>query len=89
MIANNAGKEGAIIVDAVRNEKPGIGYDALNDRFVDMVEAGIIDPAKVSRSALENAASIAGLVLTTEVLIAEEKEEDDDVGGAGGMGGMM
>lgn len=89
VIANNAGKEGAIIVDAVRNEKPGIGYDALNDRFVDMVEAGIIDPAKVSRSALENAASIAGLVLTTEVLIAEEKEEDDDVGGAGGMGGMM
>lgn len=96
-IAHNAGVEGAVIVERVRNAEAGIGYNALTDEFVDMVAAGIIDPAKVTRSALENAASIAGMVLTTETLIAEEPEDEDaapggggpGMPGMGGMGGMM
>jgi chaperonin GroEL len=68
----NAGKEGAVIVDRVRSEKnPNIGYNILTEKFEDLVVAGVIDPAKVTRSALQNAASIAGLMLTTEVLISE------------------
>jgi chaperonin GroEL len=74
-IPANAGKEGALIIEQVRSMKPGGGYDALRDRFVDMFEAGIVDPAKVTRSALQNAASIAAMVLTTEAVITEIPEE--------------
>ncbi len=76
IIAYNAGAEGAVIAERVKNEKPGVGYDAASEQFVDMVQAGIIDPTKVTRSALENAASIAGMILTTEVLVVEEPEEE-------------
>ena len=74
-ICANAGKEGALIMEQVRAMKPGGGYDALGDRFVDMFEAGIVDPAKVTRSALQNAASVAAMVLTTEAIITEVPEE--------------
>jgi chaperonin GroEL len=74
-IADNAGREGSVIVERVRHSEPGFGYDALQDRWVDMCEAGIVDPAKVTRSALQNAASIAGMVLTTEAVITEIPEE--------------
>ncbi|MHB8058713.1 MAG: chaperonin GroEL [Desulfuromonadaceae bacterium] len=85
-IAENAGIDASIVVDKVKNGKDAFGYDAANDEYVDMIKAGIIDPTKVSRSALQNAASIAGLMLTTEALIAEKPKDD---GGAGGMGGGM
>jgi chaperonin GroEL len=85
-ICINAGKEGSVIVEEVRKGKPGHGYDALNDKFVDMFAAGIVDPAKVTRSALQNAASIAAMVLTTEAMVTEIPE--DKRGGGGGMGGM-
>jgi len=75
MIANNAGLEGTIIVEEVRKSPKGTGYNAATGEYVDMVSAGIIDPAKVTRSALENATSIAGMFLTTEAIIAEEEEE--------------
>ncbi|HBB27559.1 TPA: chaperonin GroEL [Candidatus Gracilibacteria bacterium] len=92
-IAENAGKEGAIIVDAIRKSSDvNYGYDAATDVFVDMIKAGIIDPKKVARAALENAISIAGMFLTTEALIAPapKKEEisHDHGSGMGGMGGM-
>ncbi|HKW59421.1 MAG TPA: chaperonin GroEL [Candidatus Dormibacteraeota bacterium] len=74
-IAFNAGKEGSLIVEQVRKAKAGEGYDALNDKFVNMFEAGIVDPAKVTRSALQNAASIAAMVLTTEAMVTEVPEE--------------
>jgi chaperonin GroEL len=74
-ICANAGKEGALIVEQVRGMESGGGYDALRDRFVDMFEAGIVDPAKVTRSALQNAASIAAMVLTTEAVVTEVPEE--------------
>ncbi|REJ31960.1 MAG: chaperonin GroEL [Bacillota bacterium] len=86
-IATNAGHEGAIIVEQARAQQPGPGFNALPGQVVDLVAEGIIDPAKVTRSALENAASIAGMVLTTETLIAEIPEEEPPAGGAGG-GGM-
>jgi chaperonin GroEL len=86
-ICINSGKEGSVIVEAVRKGKPGFGYDALNDKFVNMFEAGIVDPAKVTRSALQNAASIAAMVLTTEAMVTEIPEEKRG-GGGGGMGGM-
>src|SRR3979411_1090506 len=86
-IALNAGKEGSLIVEQIRRGKPGLGYDALNDKFVNMFEAGIVDPAKVTRSALQNAASIAAMVLTTEAMVTEVPE-DKRGGGGGGMGGM-
>ena len=90
-IAMNAGKEGSVIVEEVRKGKPGWGYDALNDKYVDMFEAGIVDPAKVTRSALQNAASIAAMVLTTEAMVTEVPEEKNRGGGmpGGGMGDMM
>lgn len=75
-IAANAGLEGSVIVERVRNEKPGIGFDAVTEEYVDMVKAGIVDPAKVTRSALQNAASIASMLLTTEALIAEIPKEE-------------
>jgi chaperonin GroEL len=86
-IAANAGKEGSVIVEHIRKSKPGEGYDALNDKFVNMFESGIVDPAKVTRSALQNAASIAAMVLTTEAMVTEVPE-DKRGGGGGGMGGM-
>ncbi len=85
-ICMNAGKEGSVIVEQIRKSKPGEGYDALNDKFVNMFESGIVDPAKVTRSALQNAASIAAMVLTTEAMVTEVPEEKR--GGGGGMGGM-
>ncbi|MBQ3847551.1 MAG: chaperonin GroEL [Clostridia bacterium] len=88
-IATNAGLEGAVIVDKVRTSKPGIGFDALNEKYVDMISAGIVDPAKVTRSALQNAASVAAILLTTEAAVADipEPEPAAPAGGAG-MGGM-
>ncbi len=96
-IAQNAGHEGGVIVDRVRNEKPGHGLNAQTGEFVDLLKAGIIDPARVTRSALENASSIAGLLLTTEATVVDKPEEEDDEaahaghahGGMGGMPGMM
>ncbi|MGH2468651.1 MAG: chaperonin GroEL [Chloroflexota bacterium] len=76
-IATNAGKEGSVIINTVRGGEQGHGYDALNDKFVDMFAAGIIDPAKVTRSALENAASIAAMLLTTETLITDKPEKKE------------
>ncbi len=85
-IVANAGKEGAVIVEKVRLEKnPNIGYNAVNEKFEDLVAAGVIDPAKVTRCALQNAASIAGLMLTTEALISELQEDDKPRAMPGGM----
>lgn len=95
-IAYNAGVEGSVIVEKVKNTDKGIGFNALTEEFEDMVKAGIVDPAKVTRSALQNAASIASLVLTTETIVADKVEENapampamPPMGGMGGMGGMM
>lgn len=88
-IATNAGLEGSVIVDKVKNSEVGIGFDALNEVYVNMIEAGIVDPAKVTRSALQNAASVAAMVLTTEGVVADSPEKDAAPGGMpGGMGGM-
>ncbi len=76
-IARNAGQEGSVIVEQVKKAEAGQGYDALNDQFVDMFKAGIIDPAKVTRSALENAASIASMLLTTETLVTDKPEKKE------------
>jgi chaperonin GroEL len=84
-IAANAGEEGSVIVEEVRKGKVGHGYDALNNRYTDMFKAGIVDPAKVTRSALQNAASIAAMVLTTEAVITEIPEERNGGGMPGGM----
>ncbi|TMC91345.1 MAG: chaperonin GroEL [Chloroflexi bacterium] len=84
-ICQNSGKEGSVILEQVRKSKPGEGYDALNDKFVNMFEAGIVDPAKVTRSALQNAASIAAMVLTTEAMVTEVPEEKRSGGMPGGM----
>lgn len=90
-IAINSGLEGAVIVDKVKHSKKGVGFDALNEKYVDMIEAGIVDPTKVTRSALQNAASIAAMVLTTETLVADKPEEKSAMSPmpAGGMPGMM
>ena len=89
-IVANAGKEGAVIVERVRAEKnPNVGYNAATDTFEDLVAAGVIDPAKVTRCALQNAASIAGLMLTTEALISEIQEDHKPGEMSGGMGGGM
>jgi chaperonin GroEL len=88
-IAENAGLEGGVVVEKVRELTPGHGLDAATGEYVDMIAAGIIDPAKVTRSALQNAASIAGLFLTTEVVVADKPEKAAPaMGGDGGMGGM-
>ncbi|MDR2607292.1 MAG: chaperonin GroEL [Treponema sp.] len=91
-IAENAGLDGAVIAEKARNEKKGIGFDAAKMEWVDMVKAGIIDPAKVTRTALQNAASIASLLLTTECAVTDIPEKKDPPpmpgGGMGGMGGM-
>ena len=91
-IAINAGVDGSVIVNTLLTSgKVGYGYDAYNETYVDMIPAGIVDPTKVTRSALQNAASVASMVLTTESLVADEKEEKDPMAGApgAGMGGMM
>jgi len=86
-IVANAGKEGAVIVERVRSEKnPNIGYNVITEEFEDLIAAGVIDPAKVTRSALQNAASIAGLMLTTEVLISESQEDNKPGEVSGGAG---
>jgi chaperonin GroEL len=86
-IAINAGLEGSVVVDAVRKQEPGNGYDAQKGEYTDMFVAGIIDPAKVTRSALENAASVAGLLLTTETIVTDipEKEKAAPAMPPGGM----
>ena len=88
-IAINAGLEGSVIIQNVINSDFEVGFDALNEEYVDMIEAGIVDPTKVSRSALQNAASIAGVFLTTEAAVADLPGNDDMPGLPGGMPGMM
>ena len=92
-IAGNAGLEGAVIINNVRESDPGVGFDALNEKYVDMVDAGIIDPVKVTRSALQNATSVASTLLTTESVVADIKDDNAAMANAaamqGGMGGMM
>ena len=89
-IATNAGLDGSIVVERAKNEARGRGFDASKMEWTDMMAAGIIDPAKVTRSALQNAASIAGLLLTTEATITDlpEREKPAAPGGGGEMGGM-
>ncbi|SDK38181.1 chaperonin GroEL [Sediminibacillus albus] len=96
-IAHNAGLEGSIIVERLKGEKIGVGFNAASGEWVNMVESGIVDPTKVTRSALQNAASVAAMFLTTEAVVADKPEENEggagggmpDMGGMGGMGGMM
>ena len=89
-IAANAGLEGSVIINKVRESEPGVGFDVLKEEYVNMVDAGILDPAKVTRSALQNATSVASTLLTTESVVANIKEETPAMpAGAGGMGGMM
>ena len=90
-IAENAGQEGSIVVQKVKGLEGAMGYDAQGGEYVDMLKAGIIDPTKVARAALQNASSVAGLLITTECLISEvpEKEKDAPASGGGDMGGMM
>lgn len=92
-IAENAGVEGSVIVNQLKSEKPGIGYNAADGKFEDMVEAGIVDPTKVTRSALQNAASVSALLLTTEAVVADKPEPNDNQTPApqpgAGRGGMM
>jgi len=93
-IANNAGQEGSVVTEKVRNEKGSFGFDAARDEYTDMIKAGIIDPTKVVRLALQNAASVASLMITTEAIVAEKPEKKAPYpqmppgGGMGGMGGM-
>jgi len=93
MIANNSGVEGAIVVEKVKEGKGAFGFNAAEGKFEDLVKAGVIDPKKVTRIALQNAASVASLLLTTEAAVAEKPEPKKDMpamppGGMGGMGGM-
>lgn len=92
-IANNAGLEGSVVVENVKRAAKGIGFNALTEEYVDMLAAGIVDPTKVTRSALQNAASIAAMVLTTESIVADMPSKNEPamppMGGMGGMGGMM
>ena len=91
-IAENAGLEGSVIVEKMKEQKPGVGFNAATDEWVDMIKAGIVDPTKVTRSALQNAASVSALLLTTEAVVAEKPEENPPAAPAApnpGMGGMM
>ena len=90
-IAENAGLEGSVIVEHLKGEKAGVGYNAATDAYVDMVGAGIVDPTKVTRSALQNAASVSALLLTTEAVVADEPKDDAAPAAPAqpGMGGMM
>lgn len=93
IIASNAGQEGSVVVEKLKKEPVGVGYNAATGDWVNMIDAGIVDPAKVTRYALQNAASVASMFLTTEAVIADKPEKDKpampDMGGMGGMGGMM
>ena len=90
-ITENAGLEGSVIVEKLKEQKPGVGFNAATNEWVDMVEAGIVDPTKVTRSALQNAASVSALLLTTEAVVADkpEPESNDQMPATPGMGGMM
>ena len=96
-IANNAGREGSVIVEHVKGLEGAMGFNAATEEYENLIAAGVIDPAKVTRTALQNAASVAGMLLTTECVIAEIPEENapagggmpPGMGGMGGMGGMM
>ena len=92
-IAENAGLEGSIIVDRLKREEAGMGFNAATGEWVNMIDAGVVDPAKVTRSALQNAASVAALFLTTEAVVADIPEAGGsgmpDMSGMGGMPGMM
>ena len=92
-IAENAGVEGSVVINQLKNEKPGIGYNAADGKYEDMVKAGIVDPTKVTRSALQNAASVSALLLTTEAVVADKPEPKNDApmnpAAGAGMGGMM
>jgi chaperonin GroEL len=87
-IANNAGHEGSVVVNRVKEEKKATGFDAYEEKYVDMFQAGIIDPTKVTRSALQNAASIAALMLTTEAVVAEIPAEEKSAASPAGGHGM-
>jgi chaperonin GroEL len=88
-IAENAGLEGSVIIEKVRNSQPGVGFDALHETYVNMIKTGIVDPTKVTRSALQNAASVASTFLTTEAAVADIPEKNPaPMPGAPGMGGM-
>jgi len=86
VIANNAGLEGSVVVEKVKTLPKGQGFDAVTFEYVDMIKSGIVDPAKVTRSALQNAASIAAMLLTTETLVAEKPEKEKEPMGAGAHG---
>jgi len=95
-LAENAGLEGSVVVQNVMKEKSTVGYDVNQDKYVDLIDAGVVDPTKVTRTALQNASSIASLMLTTEALITDKPEQDKGPamppmppGGMGGMGGGM
>ena len=88
-IAANAGLEGSVIINKVEESAVGVGFDVLKEEYVDMVSAGILDPAKVTRSALQNATSVASTLLTTESVVANIKEDAPAMPAGGGMGGMM
>ncbi len=88
-IASNAGWEGSVVVDKIKNNKGSFGFNAASAEFEDLMKAGIIDPTKVVRSALQNAASVAGLLLTTECIVAEKPDERGPAGPGMPPGGMM
>jgi chaperonin GroEL len=88
-IAENAGYDGAVVLEKIKNSKPGVGFNALTEEYVDMIKAGIVDPTKVTRSALQNAASVAATFLTTEAVVADIPEKKEPAPGAPGMGGGM
>ena len=92
-IVSNAGEEGSVVLNKVKDGEGNYGYDAATGEYTDMIAAGILDPTKVVRTALQNASSIAGLMVTTEAMVAELPKDDappmPDMGGMGGMGGMM
>lgn len=88
-IAENAGLEGSVIVERLKNAEPGVGFNAATDEWVNMLEAGIVDPTKVTRSALQHAASVAAMFLTTEAVVASIPEKNNDQPNMGGMSGMM
>jgi chaperonin GroEL len=87
-IAANAGAEPSVVINKVVENKGNFGYNAANDTYGDMVEMGVLDPTKVTRCALQNAASVAGLILTTDAMVAELPKDDSPMPGGGGMGGM-
>src|SRR4029077_11988091 len=87
-IARNEGQEGSVVVEKVRNGKDAFGFNAATDQYEDLLKAGVIDPAKVVRMALEHAASVSGMMLTTEAAIADKPEKKKAAGGGGGGGGM-